>query len=224
MNDPIVVDTIAFYAQLAGGNRAIGGATGQGANEWIRDLEAGNVCCFWTPDWKADEIRQHGSHELLKGKLRMMPLPKFHAEDAPTGTWGGTMIGIPRRCAHPDEAWRLIQYLYFSDAGLEAQARSHSLPALPERWSDPIYQQPDPLFGGQRVDQLYVEMARQIPVNTVTPVTTIAQIELSAVVSRAVEFARNHDDANLRAQIGKWLAWTDADVRRRVAHATFDEH
>jgi len=45
----------------------------------------------------------------------MMPLPRFDSEDAPTSTWGGTMIGIPRASNNPDLAWKLIKLLYLAD-------------------------------------------------------------------------------------------------------------
>ncbi len=199
--DPDVAGTIAFYAQLAGGPHAIGAPSEGGAGRWIKDLESGNICCFWTPDWKCNEIRDYGNSKSLQGKLRMMPLPRFEPQDAPTASWGGTMIGIPRHCSHPLEAWKLIEYLYFSDVGLEAQAKNHTLPALPEKWGSPIYERRDPFFGGQRVDQLYVDLAALIPPRDVTPVTTIAQMEMSSVVSRAVDYVDQHGTDGLSAEL-----------------------
>ncbi len=221
--DPRVAATITFYAQLAAGPRAIGTAVEGGTHAWIGDLEAGNACCIWTPDWKCNELRTYSNATALRGKLRMMPLPRFQPDDAPTATWGGTMIGIPRRCIRPAESWKLIEYLYLSEAGLHQQAISHNLPALPEQWSGPLYQQPDPLFGGQKVDRLYADLAAQIPMRYVTPVTTLAQLELAAVVSRAVEHSRRYGTDGLEAKTAGWLEWFERDVERRVEHATFDE-
>ena len=102
------------------------------------------------------------------------------------------MIGIPRGCRDPDESWKLIEFLYLSDMGLDARRNEgDTVSPLMERWNDPIVQQPDPFFGGQQVRALYVNLARQIPPRNVTPITNVAQITLSIVLGNAVEYVRD---------------------------------
>src|SRR5688572_12274557 len=173
--DPRVAHTIAFYAQLVAGPGRISAESSGGPGVWAGDLIAGNVCAFVTPDWKTNDLRSYAPS--LAGKMRMMPLPVFDEGDARTSTWGGTMVGIPRRCRDPEAAWKLIEFMYLSDRGLEVRrARSDILPPLPEQYALPQYQQPDPYFGGQKVDALYAELATEIPPRYVSPVTVAAQI------------------------------------------------
>ncbi len=94
--DEKVVKTIAFYAQLIAGPHSIGAQTDANTGIWISELERGDIGVFWTPDWRVELMRRYGHGDALRGKLRMMALPRFDSEDAPTSTWGGTMIGIPR--------------------------------------------------------------------------------------------------------------------------------
>ena len=223
-NDPRVAQTIAFYAQLVAGPRRIAGETaGLGATGlWVNDFAAGNLCATFTPDWKVYNFQAYAPQ--LAGKLRMMPLPRFDATDAPTSTWGGTMIGITRNGDRHNDAWRLIEFLYFSDVGLRARQRvTNILPPVVEQWHDPGYHDSDPYFGGQKVDELYVELARQIPRRYVTPATTIAATQLSVILNRAVEHVERYGDAGLEENVRRWCAEASNDLRRRVAHGKFEQ-
>ncbi len=97
LSDPRVAQTVAFYATLVAGDSAIAGESGAGTGPWANDIAAGLLCAALTPDWRAQSLRDYAPS--ARGRLRMMPLPRFDASDAPTSTWGGTMIGIPRGAA-----------------------------------------------------------------------------------------------------------------------------
>jgi ABC-type glycerol-3-phosphate transport system substrate-binding protein len=221
LDDAKVLQTLLFYAQLVTGPRQIGAESSSGiSGAWAQDLMGGNLCALFTPDWRANYVRNQAGP--LAGKLKMMPLPRFDPDDAPTSTWGGTMIGIPRGCKNPDGAWNLIAFLYFNPEGLEARFReTHILPAVTSEWAKPIYRQPDPFFGGQKVFELYGTLATQIPPHYVTPATTLATAELSYVVNRAVGYTRAHGTDGLEEACRRWLAAAADDTRRRIAHAAF---
>jgi len=145
ISDPKVAQTIAFYAQMVSGPKAVGGQSNGGQGGLSKDITDGNLCAFFTPDWLVTYIKKYSPD--VAGKMRMMPLPKFDPTDAPTTTWGGTMIGITKACRHPDAAWKLIEFLYFSDEGLAARRRiSDILPPVKSVWNEPRYHQPDPYF------------------------------------------------------------------------------
>ena len=221
INEPQVAQTLAFYSRLVAGPDAIGTSSSSTSELWAQDLTSGSICALFTPDWKTQYVRQYA--DLCAAKLRMMPLPRFEPSDAPTSTWGGTMIGIPRSCKHPDAAWKLIEYLYFSPTGLEARRTEAAiLPPIPEEWDNPAYHRPDPFFGGQDVMGLYAELARQIPANAVTPATPLAQGELSFVVTRAIAYMRSYGTAGLEQACQKWLDDAADDIRRRIRQGRFD--
>jgi arabinosaccharide transport system substrate-binding protein len=77
INEPLVAKTVAFYAQLVTGKRRIGweGAPDSSNGLWIADVVQGNLCAFFTPDWRIYDVHSYGPE--LKGKMRMMALPKF---------------------------------------------------------------------------------------------------------------------------------------------------
>lgn len=218
LTDPRVAPTIAFYAQLVAGPRAIGVESSGGRGMWAGDIVAGNTCAFITPDWKVSDLKSFAPS--LAGKLRMMPLPVFEDADARTSTWGGTMAGIPRNCSNPDEAWRLLEFLYLSDEAMQVR-RTYSdiLPPLPEQFDRPEYHRPDPYFGGQSIDELYATLATEIPERYVSPLTVAGQIAVGIVLGRAVDHLRLHGTTQgLESKCTQWLLQADAELRDRRAH------
>ncbi len=219
--DPKVASTVAFYAGLVAGPRKVAAESSGGTGLWAGDIAAGNLCAFLTPDWRASYLRRYAAP--VAGKLRMMPLPRFEPEDAPTSTWGGTMIGIPRMSKHHEQAWKLIEFLYLSEAALGARGGENGVvPPLPEAWDQPAFQREDPFFGGQRVMKLYTELAAQIPERYVTPVSALATATLSVVLTRATAYIEEHGTGGLEAACRQWLAQAQADVARRLEHARFE--
>jgi arabinosaccharide transport system substrate-binding protein len=218
------VETVAFYTECVAGPQRIGSQAPAGAGGLARDLTEGHICAFLVADWRVDYIRQYAPG--LAGKMRMMPMPIFEPGDARTATWGGTMIGIPRNARDPEGAWKLIEFLYFSNEGIAARRQYSSiLPPVITAWDDPIYRRPDPYFGGQQIDLLYIELAKELPERYVTPATAIAAAALTKVLLDAADFVDNGrgNHEQLVAQCRVWLEQAADDVRRRIEHGTFKE-
>ena len=159
----------------------------------------------------------------LAGKLHMIPLPRFEAADSPTASHGGTLIGIPRGARHPDDAWRLIQFLYFSQAGLADRAELGILPPLPGEWANPEFHQPDPFFGGQRTMELYAKLAPDVPAVIISPVNGLAEGTLKYVLSLAVQSMLEKGEVGLETRCQSWLDWAAVDLKQRIEHSRFDE-
>jgi len=214
--DPRVAETLAFYAQMVAGSDAVGVDTTPQSVVWIDDLARGRVCAVLTPDWRSDYIPRFAPQ--LAGKLRMMPLPVFRDGNAPTSTWGGTMVCIPRACTHQRDAWKLLETLYLSPEGNAARIAQGNtiLPPLPEMWSNPIYHQPDPFYGGQKIAELYVDLARQVPQRILTPYTVDAQIGLSIILGKAENYIRQHGTDGLIAHCTSWLVETQDVLQQSI--------
>ena len=204
--DPKVLSTLLWYVQAIAGPNRIGADFNPAPGQDVRDLADGDLCAMITPDWQIGNIRNYAPE--MAGKLHMMALPRFMPDDAPTASWGGTMIGITRSCKNPELAWKLIETLYLDRAALKVRQQSTNiLPPVPEYWSDPMYQQADPLYGGQYVDRLFLKLAVDLPPRYVTAYTATAQTMLSVVMSRAVLQEKSHpDDPNLETACRQWLA------------------
>jgi hypothetical protein len=91
-------------------------------------------------------------------------------------------------------------------------------------WGDPAYHQPDPYFGGQMADELFIELAREIPLRYVTPATGLAQTQLNAVLAKATHYVRERgNDVGLEAAIMPWLIDAERDFAARLEQMRFDE-
>lgn len=223
LTDPKVLQTVIFYAQLIAGPRAIGTDASPGV-VWTSDLQRGDLCAAMTPDWRAVYLAQYAPD--LAGKVRMMPLPRFDDSDAPTSTLGGTMIGIPRNCPKPQDAWKLLEFLCLSPDANRARlaAGNDVIPPIPRYWSEPIYHQPDPFFvgdhpgdGGQKIDELYIWLAGQIPERFVSPYTYEAELALTAVLQRAEDYIAGHQGTDgLEPLCAHWLAEAQDDLQQRI--------
>jgi arabinosaccharide transport system substrate-binding protein len=221
IEDPRVAQTLAFYAQLVAGKNKVSAQTSQGIGAFTRDLAEGNLCSFIAPDWRVTYIKRYGA--AVSGKMRMMPMPVFDPADAPTSTWGGTMMGLTKACKNPDLAWKLMEYLYFSETGIKArQESSDILPPITTMWSDPFYHRPDEYFAGQKTGEIYIELAPQIPPRYVSFATPVASLALNNALVRATRHVEQHGEKDLEANCRVWLANAARDLQARMDQWRFD--
>jgi arabinosaccharide transport system substrate-binding protein len=214
--DEKVLTTLLWYVQAILGKNQISSEFNTAPGQDIRDLANGDICAMLTPDWQTGYIRQYGPD--MKGKLHMIPLPKFSPSDAPTASWGGTMIGITRNCKQPDLAWKLIEKLYLDRDALQIRQQSTNiLPPIPEYWSDPIYQTPDPIFAGQKVSLVYLNLASSLPARYVTAYSVPAQTILSVVLNRAEAHMRSQGTAGLEETCRRWLTDGAESLKETIA-------
>ena len=221
LTDPRVAKTLVFYATLiAGENRVATDVTPGGVN-WTRDLASGDVGAMLTPDWSVTYLRRYAP--TLTGKLGMIPLPRFDPTDAPTATWGGTMIGIPRNARDPEASWALLKHLYLTPQALEARQRfTDILPPVKSMWTDARYDAPDPLYDGQRTGRVFTELAAVVPGRTVTPFTHFGSAALLVLMNRSQRHLATHGEADLEKNIQHWLEEAKSDLERRIAFGEFE--
>jgi arabinosaccharide transport system substrate-binding protein len=212
LTDPAVVDTLCWYARAAAGPTRIGTDPNPAPGGAAADLAAGDVAALVLADWAVADLER--SQPSLAGKLAMVPLPRFDPTDARTASWGGTMAAIPRFCPDPDRAWSLIESTYLTNA-VQRYRSTGVLPPLPTLWADPAFHQPDPFFAGQRVAELYVQLAPELPARHTTPYTTTAQNLLAWVLDRAVSRARS-GNADLRPTVQTWLSDRQMQLQRLI--------
>ena len=102
------------------------------------------------------------------------------------------------------------------------RAQGNILPPLTEEYVKPGYHQPDPFFGGQKVDELYAELAMEIPERYVSPLTVAAQVAVGLVLGRAVDRVRERGPAGLEAACQKWCDEAERELRRRLQHGRWE--
>ena len=153
----------------------------------------------------------------------MMPLPRFNTADAPTSTWGGTMIGVSRACKHPDDAWKLIEFLNFSDAGLENLRQEHQQPAAPVRLLEQTrLPRARPLF--RRTEDLRVvhRSGRPGPPPAMRLFSTLGRFGLGYALNQAASYLKSAHAHGLGSSVAAQLKRGQTYVRRCIEHGTFE--
>jgi arabinosaccharide transport system substrate-binding protein len=117
-----------------------------------------------------------------------MPLPAVAPGGIRTSTWGGTMLGITRRCKDPELAWKLAMHLYLDKPQLAQRFRgTNILPALRAAWHQPAFHEPRPYWSNQPLGDLYSRLAPQVPFQYTSPFIQTAKDKLNQAVVACVQ-------------------------------------
>ena len=138
----------------------IDGDLGAWTGPWTQSFADGTVVATINGAWFGGALKTWIAPEL-EGDWRATRLP-----GNTLAALGGTYLSIPENV--PDDrkavAWEIIKYLTTSpNAQLTTFEAIDAYPALTTVYDDPIMNEPVDYFGGQRVRQLYAEVAQEIP-------------------------------------------------------------
>jgi multiple sugar transport system substrate-binding protein len=124
-----------FYADVGGAN-----------SEWssAQAFETGRVAMAIDGEWRESFIQND------KAKINYGTAPWPVADDQSqlygSGQVGGTIIGIPRTAAHPNEAWAFVQFLTTNTKAVDTLAELlKNVPTTYGSLKDPVLVN-DPLF------------------------------------------------------------------------------
>ncbi len=141
----------------------------------------GYVVAAFMPDWMCNvwknEIPQ------LSGKMKLMPLPAWTRGGRRTSVWGGTMLGISRTAPDQERLWRIASKLYLSpELARSLYTTGDIITPVRTLWNDPIFDEPDPYFSGQRKGRDYIALAPDVPNRTSSPYNVMAKLRVQTAV------------------------------------------
>jgi len=126
-------------------------------------------------------------------------LQEYDPEGAKSGLWrvsgipnntnvnaGGTVFAMPKQGQHKPEAWKFIQFLMEQDNVLDIAKVAGTLPARMEVYSDPFFDQPSEILGGQHSMKYYTEIVKNIKPYSASPVDNIANSILNDAIKKIV--------------------------------------
>jgi arabinosaccharide transport system substrate-binding protein len=186
-------------------------------------MRDGFVIATFAPDWMCNFWRKEVPQ--LAGKLKLMPMPAWDAGGARTSVWGGTMLGIPRTAKDPDALWEFAKHLYLSrELAQELYVRGDIITPVRELWDDPVFDAPDPFFGGQRKGRMYIELAPQVPERYSSPFGALALARLQSATSEVCAAAGRMDATSIEPLLPiarEALKRAQADTMRHVQRNRF---
>jgi hypothetical protein len=99
------------------------------------------------------------------------------------------------------------------------QFHSSILPAMRSAWTDPAWHEPDPLYDGQAIGDLNIQLAKQLPEQHPSPYSTMASQALSSVLSSAQTQVPQLSPEELEQYCKKRLEKTQAQIAKLLTFA-----
>ena len=154
----------------------------------------------WTGEWaegfKRDKVASQMMGSWLSGHLAKWLAPasagQWRAANLPAGalaSYGGSFYGIPKKAANKTQAWEFIKFMTVNkDIQLHSLKEIGAFPALKAAYADPMMDEPQAYFGGQKTRLLARETAAKIPVIRVDKFDAVARdivnMELESVLAQ----------------------------------------
>jgi arabinosaccharide transport system substrate-binding protein len=214
-DNEIGIQTMLWYVPLVAGPKRIGSSMTSGL-VITQALMGEYFLSVIAPDWRTKGIEKDVKH--MAGKMALMPLPAFTPGGRRTATWGGTMMGITKKCPKKDLAWELAQHLYLNKADLAQRFEdSNILPCLPEAWQEPGFSKPRPYWSNQPLGKLYASLAPECPAQYTSPFIQVAKDKYGEALVRCIQRYRASGDAGFEQYVRTEVKRSADEVRRLIA-------
>jgi arabinosaccharide transport system substrate-binding protein len=213
-DNDVAVETVRWYVPLVAGPHKIGNNLGSG-QILTKAVEDGYLLCIVCPDWRSKVLEV--DIPRMAGKMALMPLPAVTPGGRRTSTWGGTMLGITRRCQNPDLAWQLAMHLYLDKPQLAQRFRdTNIIPALRDAWDQPAFHEPRSYWSGEPLGALYARLAPDVPFQYTSPLIHPAKDKLGEALVACVQQYNNHGDAGFADYVRDRLKQSADEVRAMI--------
>lgn len=179
----------------------------------------GTVLASILPDWLAGTWKSYIPG--LRGKVKLIALPAWERGGRRTSVTGGTCVGVTKAAPDFERAWAMAKHLYLSPRVAEAHFRATCIISpVKAFWELPFYHEPDPFFSGQKVGELYIRAAPNVPDRNSSPFLSLVKERMMAILVTLKAHAVAHgrfDAAALLPEARRLLADAQQDIGRRVA-------
>lgn len=183
----------------------------------------GYAVSFLLADWACARWKQ--DLPGLAGKMKLMPLPAWTPGGRRTSVRGGSMLGITRQAPDFEAVWGFAKYLYLSpELARSLYRESDTITPIISFWSDPVFDEPDPYFGGQPKGRLYIEQAPHVPRRIASPYGLIGRSRLGDALIELADYARRNKKytaAELAPMAQQLLDKAQAAVERQMSKNLF---
>jgi arabinosaccharide transport system substrate-binding protein len=213
MDREVTIDTLIWYIHQSRGKTRISFPAGEG-QPFYKALSDGVILFNFVPDWRSKVFEIDAPD--LKGKMALMPLPVWEKGGRRTSTWGGTGLAITEQSKNKELAWELAKYLYLNKQDFsERFAMLNIIPPLKEAWNLPAFSVPDEYYSGQKIGQLYAELAPETPPDYVGAYYEMVDGKTREVLIDGGVYYEKYGDKGLREYVTEKLR-IKADYVRRV--------
>jgi arabinosaccharide transport system substrate-binding protein len=131
-------------------------------------IAAGRVVALTTPDWWFHGSLAPLTGTAVDGKMRARPLPAWTKGGPRTAAWGGSYKAVSIGCKYPEFAYQVAEDMNYG-AGVAGPKYKSSgiLMPISSAWDAEEFKMPYPVYGGQQVGLLQIELAKEMPVQEI---------------------------------------------------------
>lgn len=144
----------AFYTAAAFSDYVFGMPDMYGT-EWGAALNNGDVAAYCSAIWTIDMLKNNAPDTAGLWRVTSQP--------GGPGNYGGSCIGIPATSEHPEEAFEVILWLQNAQNQITQLQENSLFPTNLEALASPDILVEDEFFGGQIVNEFFVDAVKNIP-------------------------------------------------------------
>ena len=123
--------------------------------EWATAMNNGDVAAYCSAVWTIDMLKNDAPDTAGQWRVTAQP-------GAP-GNYGGSCLGIPASCKHPDVAFQVITWLENAQNQM-IQLKNNSLfPTNLETLASDEMLVADPFFGDQVINTIFIDATKNVP-------------------------------------------------------------
>lgn len=144
----------AFYTAASFSDYVFGMSDMYGT-EWGAALNNGDVAAYCSAIWTIDMLKNNAPDTAGQWRVTSQP--------GGPGNYGGSCMGIPASCEHPEEAFEVIMWLQNAQNQITQLEENSLFPTNLEALNSEEILSEDEFFGGQVVNSLFVDAVKNIP-------------------------------------------------------------
>ncbi len=220
LDNEIAVETIAWFVPLVKGPGRIAASPGMFGQSFAKAVQDGYTLCSFCPDWKTWGFQNDIAS--MAGKMKLMPLPAVRKGGRRTSTWGGTMLGLTRKCRDKELAWTLARHMYMDPNDLGERFRElNILPPFKDAWRHPAFHESRPYWSGQQIGTEYIQLADEVPPQYTSPFIQLAKSKLGEVVASCVAAYDPDRPEGFRDFVRRRLKQAADEIRKQMKRNPF---
>ncbi|MGE5599273.1 MAG: hypothetical protein ACM3XS_07820, partial [Bacteroidota bacterium] len=120
---------------------------------------------YTSPDWWISQVNEAAKNWPMK----IRPLPYYKKGGPRTSSWGGSFMAITKTAKNPDNLYKVIEHMQYDREGIVGVRfpMTDMLPPIASVWDSPAFQKGDARFGGFKLGQFLIGLAKEMPqINT----------------------------------------------------------
>lgn len=161
INSPQALQVAAYWQDLL--DKKLVKTEADFTNAWYNDFQTGTLVTWLSAAWGNGILKQNAPQ--TSGNWRVAPLPQWQAGQNVSSNWGGSSTVVFKNTQHPQEASVFAQWISADEHSAELEFSTGAYPASLSAISSSTVNSPQPFFGNQVINQVFLDSAKQVNVN-----------------------------------------------------------